>query len=152
MNDKLESNKSTIAFEITVVLLFIVFIAFLNMSSLFEDGFWPVTKVILISCCCGAVIFGLAIALMDSLFKIIVEVIVALLLFFNVVFVSLSWVFLNDFIELVQTWDLGFESTGNTVVSILCLALILFVIDLFAAIIIIPFSRISGSNVLENFS
>ena len=152
MEQKTESNKGTIAFEISAVLLLIVFIIFLNASPLFEDGFWPVTLLLAGSCFAGAIVFGLAMALMDTIYKIIIEVTVALLLFFNVIYAALSWVFFKDVVMEIQSWDLGFEDMGHTVLAIAVLAGGLFIIDLFAALIIIPFARISGSNVLENFN
>ena len=113
-----ESNPGqTPAFGIAVFLFFIVFIIILNQLPFpSKYGFWHLTGICFGTCMIVSAIYTMATGLVETVFKIFVEVMAALLLFGNAVYVATCWATLNNA-------KLYFEL--DTVPTVLLLAVIL---------------------------
>lgn len=144
METKKVDSKETRAYSIAIFVAAIIFIVLLNHLPFPESyGFWNLAGIFVTCCAIGGIIFATAASLVHALFKVIIEIIVVLLLLFNVSYVSLGWVFLDS---IILEMDLD---TEKKLIHILILAAILFLIDLVAVIILLPFSRIANSEVLD---
>lgn len=139
-----EQTKETPAFGIALILATISFIVLFNHLPFSSNyGFWNLAGIFVACCMLGGSVFAIAAALVNGLFKVIIEILVVLLILFNVVFVSLCWSFFDAIVfELSMVGEPKF-------LPILILATALFLIDLFAIIILLPFSRVANSKVLD---
>lgn len=144
MGTPVEQTKETPAFGIALILATISFIVLFNYLPFSSNyGFWNLAGVFVGCCMLGGFIFIIAAAMVNALFKVIIEVLVVLLLLFNVVYVSVCWSFFDAIVfELSMVGEPKF-------LPILILATALFLIDLFAIIILLPFSRVANSSVLD---
>jgi hypothetical protein len=144
MENQQKNSKTTLAFGIAMLLATIGFIIILNQLP-FPDhyGFWHLLGIFLASCFIGFIIFAISTGLMNAVLKIVVEILVVLLMLVNVTYVASCWAFFDGILI-----GLNLENE-NKFIAIIILALSLFIFDLICALVLIPLSRIVGSDVLD---
>ena len=144
----MESQKNTgetPVFGISMVLAAIAFIILLNQLPFPQNyGFWNLAGVFMACCAIGGVVFAFATAVVNALFKVIIEIMVVMLLLFNVSYVAFCWVFFDN---IILEMDL---SVQNNLIPIALLIAVLLVIDLLSVIVLLPFARVANSSVLDN--
>ncbi|MFY0631456.1 MAG: hypothetical protein JXR05_13820 [Flavobacteriaceae bacterium] len=137
----------TPAFAITIIILLIVFIIFMVKSPLYEKyDFWPFVGIGAGSVFIGIIIYMLAYGIVESIFKIIVEVIAAILIFINVIYLVHSW----ETFELMKysVYELGIlRSWNQNFVTVLAILIPMLIVNIVAFFIIYPLSRIAGTRV-----
>ncbi len=144
MEDQSKKPQETAAFSIALGLAAILFIIVLNKLPFPDDyGFWQLTGIFIACCFVGGIIFGAAAGLINAIYKIIIEILVALLMLFNVVYIAVCWA---SFDEIIREMEIDFD---NKLITILILAGALFIIDLIVVILLLPFARIANSSVLD---
>lgn len=144
MENQQTNSKTTPAFGVAMFLAGIGFIIILNKLPFPDNyGFWQLLGIFIASCFIGLIIFAISTGLINALLKIVVEVLVVLLMLINVTYVASCWAFFDNILL-----DFKLESE-NTFIAIIILALSLFIFDIICALVLIPLSKIVGSDVLD---
>lgn len=145
MNNNSNTRSETPAFGIALFVFAVLFIVFLNQLPFPEDYEFINYAGIFIGCCfIVGFIFVSAVSLINAIYKIIIEVSVAILLFCNAIYVSLCWVYFND----IVFW-LEINTEKKYFVVALIMGLVLFLIDSILTILLLPFARLANSSVLD---
>lgn len=149
MESKKASN-TTVAFNIAIFIFFIVFVIVLNNPTFNENKNFIQLVGITIGCSIvGGILFLISTSLIDALLKIIVEVAIAFLLFVNVSTIAISWSSFDKIKMYISTVELNLVQENVGVASALSIVLTLLIIDIIASLILVPLTRIVGTNILD---
>ena len=142
MENKERGSGDSPTFIISLILCAILLILFLRELPFPHDyGFWPLAGILAASGYGAFIIFFMASKLVNAIYKMIIEILVAIVLLFNACYVAFCWAML-DFIKMRMEIE-------STFAAIVILALLLFMADLIIVVILLPFARIAKSDVLD---
>ena len=149
MESKKASNAN-VAFNIAILIFFIVFVILLNNLTFNENkNFIQLVGITLGCSIVGGILFLISTSLIDALLKIIVEVAVAFLLFVNVSAIAISWSSFDKIKIYISTVELNLIQENLSIASALSIGLSLLIIDIIASLILVPLTRIVGTNILD---
>lgn len=141
-----ESRKATPAFLIAIGVLLVVFVIYVSKTSLtYEETVWPAIGAGAACAFIGGIVYTIGLGIVESIYKVLVEIMAALLLFANAIYLVESWISFNrikiDVIRLgiLEDWNLEFR-------TVLYILLPLILANIVAFFIIYPLSRIAGTK------
>lgn len=141
-----EKLTQTPAFGIAAVILLLIFITILKNLPFPKDyGFVPLAGIAVGTCIIGFIIYMIAIGVVESVFKIIVEIAGAILLFINVVFIASCWAYFEQIKLYINNQGI-FISWNQTFVTIGALFLFALIFNLLVVFILYPISRVAGTR------
>lgn len=142
-----EKNQSqTPAFGIAIVILFILFIIILNQLPFPSDyGFWSLVGITAATCFVGFGIYSISIGIVETIYKIIVEIAGAILVFINVVYGAICWALFEQIKLLVEEQQI-LISWNQTFVSIALIILFLLTFNIFSVWILYPMAQVAGTR------
>jgi len=142
LENKERSSDESPAFIISLILCAILFILFLRELPFPEHyRFWALAGIFAVSGYGAVMFFFGASRLINIIYKMIIEVLVAIFLFLNACYVAFCWAMM-DFIKMRMDIE-------STFAAILVLALLLFIADLIIVVLLLPFARIAKSDLLD---
>jgi hypothetical protein len=149
MENQDKINNGSPIFSIALFLLFITFIFLFKSLPFSKDlSFFQMSGMGVVCIVVGVIIFSVAMGLIDFFYKFIIEVALALVLFFNVSYTAFCWSYFNEAMLFLKEWGIDVVHAENKFMAFLILALLLFMIDVVVAFIMVPLSRIVGTKVL----
>lgn len=138
----------TPAFTIALIALFIVFIAMLTKLPFPRSyDFWPRAGICFVCFLTGGIIYSISVGLVELIYKVIVEISAALLLFGNMLYVACLWAYYKE-VE-ASVMELGLPVDWEpAVTTIVVSAVILLIFNLVAVFFLYPMSRIANTKLL----
>jgi len=143
-------NKQTPAFAISLIVLFIMYLIILNQLPFPHDyGFGALAVVTVASVVIGLMIYGISLGIIQTIYKVLVEIAGAVLLFFNVTLLAVSWSALNEIkaylaeLEILVEWN-------QTFLTVLAVLLSLLIFNLLAIWVLYPLAQIAGTTLLPD--
>ncbi len=143
-------NKQTPAFVISLIVLFVLYLIILNQLPFPHDyGFGALAVVTVASVVIGLMIYGISLGIIQTIYTVLVEIAVAVLLFFNVTLLVVSWSAINEIKAYLAKLEILVEWNDN-LLAILAVLLGLFIFNLLTIWVLYPLAQISGTTLLPD--
>lgn len=137
--------KQTPAFGISIFASLVLYIALVSKLPLPGDpAFWPRLGIGFASAFCGLIVYHCALAFVTAVLKAIAEIAAVVLMLINVSVGVILCTFPHEIQQMLS--QSGVEKDEQFFAAVLTVAIALFILDVFAFLVLYPLARTAGTS------